>query len=211
MKSFKSFQPGDRPGKSPLRIAIRSLIVLIVLIGSTTLRASSVSPQHETLFTLSFVDASLKDVLAEIEKDSEYTFICKDGVNIYEKVTFTVEKERIEAILPQLLKGQNLLFDMDDTQITIYKKEAQPFRQIVQTVKGIVTDGYGEPVVCASVQVKGSANGTATGTKGEFELPIEGESITLVVSYAGDKSTEVVAYPGQNLKIVLPETASVNR
>ncbi len=193
---------GNVAGCSRTNIALRSILVLLVLIASTSLLALPTAPQHETLFTLSFVDAPLKDVLAQIEKDSEYTFACKEGTNLNVAVTFTVQDEPIECVLAQALKDQNVSFVADGTQITLSPKESKAFRKS-HLIKGTVTDSFGEPIVCASIQVKGTANGTVSGTKGEFELFVEG-SVTLVISYADTRPVEMVAHPHQKLKIVLP-------
>ena len=54
------------------------------------------------------------------------------------------------------------------------------------SVKGIVQDKTGEPLIGATVQEKGNvANGTATGIDGDFALKVKSDKATLVVSYVG--------------------------
>ncbi len=202
MKSVITLRKRKQTETCRTLFATRSMLVLLVLIASTTLFALPTAPQHETLFTLSFVDAPLKDVLAEIEKDSDFSFVCKRGVNLNGKVTFTTQNERIENVLPQALKDMNLLFEINENQIIIYPKEPRAFRE-PPVVKGTVTDSYGEPVVSAVIQVKGTGNGTVTDTKGEFELPVEG-SVTLVITYAEIRPVEIAVHPRQKLVVVLP-------
>ena len=72
-------------------------------------------------------------------------------------------------------------------------------------VKGMVKDQSGAPVIGASVVQKGvPTNGTATDLNGEFELKIS-KRTTLVVSFVGYDSKEVVAVPNTILQIVLNE------
>ncbi|MGZ3909697.1 MAG: SusC/RagA family TonB-linked outer membrane protein [Flavisolibacter sp.] len=52
-------------------------------------------------------------------------------------------------------------------------------------IKGKVTDENGNPVVGASVVVKGTKEGTTTNDIGEFELSVNAKNIVLVVSHIG--------------------------
>jgi len=51
----------------------------------------------------------------------------------------------------------------------------------------------GQPVIGASVMVKGTTTGTITGVDGDFTLSIPGSAKTLVISYVGMKTLEVEA------------------
>ena len=74
-----------------------------------------------------------------------------------------------------------------------------------ETVSGTVTDASGEPLIGATVIVKGTSTGTATDLDGGFTLKnVTGK--TLVVSYVGYKTKEVPV--GADLKIVLDEDNS---
>ncbi|WP_448824841.1 SusC/RagA family TonB-linked outer membrane protein [Capnocytophaga ochracea] len=71
------------------------------------------------------------------------------------------------------------------------------------TVKGTVKDGSGQPLMGASVLVKGTSHGTAADFDGNFELKVD-KGVTLVVSSVGYKSREVAAKAGA-MNIVLQE------
>ena len=71
------------------------------------------------------------------------------------------------------------------------------------TVKGTVKDGSGQPLMGASVLVKGTSHGTAADFNGNFELKVD-KGVTLVVSSVGYKSREVAAKAG-TMNIVLQE------
>ena len=74
-------------------------------------------------------------------------------------------------------------------------------------LKGTVTDESGEPVIGASVIVKGQPQtGTITNFDGEFVMDVA-EGTTLVVSYVGYTSQEVRARSG--MSVVLKEDAAV--
>ena len=72
-------------------------------------------------------------------------------------------------------------------------------------VKGIVTDSSGEPVIGASIKVKGSDKmGTVTALDGDFTLAGVQKGQTLEISYVGFTKQEV-KWDGQSLKVVLHE------
>lgn len=61
------------------------------------------------------------------------------------------------------------------------------------TVNGLVVDTEHEPVIGASVFVKGTQTGTATDLDGRFTLKVPSESSILVISYLGCKPVEIAA------------------
>lgn len=69
-------------------------------------------------------------------------------------------------------------------------------------IEGKVVDTQGEPIIGASVLIKGTENGTITDVDGKFSLDAPAGSI-LVISYVGYVTREVIATP--NLSIVLEE------
>ena len=77
--------------------------------------------------------------------------------------------------------------------------------QTLSSVKGSVVDKFGEPVVGASVVLKGSTLGVVTDIEGAFEFNLSGaKNNTLVISYIGMRTKEV-AVTKQNLGKILLE------
>ena len=73
------------------------------------------------------------------------------------------------------------------------------------TVKGVVVDAGGEPVIGASVQLKGAAGvGTITDVDGKFTLPVPANGV-LQISYIGYKTAEVRVNGQAGLKVTLQE------
>ena len=85
--------------------------------------------------------------------------------------------------------------------------EIQTVMQAI-TVKGTVLDANGEPVIGASVLMKGTTTGTITDIDGNFTLSNVNPGI-LVVSYIGYKTQEIQAKGGAPVKIVLKEDSEV--
>ena len=77
-----------------------------------------------------------------------------------------------------------------------------------QTIKGNITDSAGEPIIGASVVEKGSTNGTVTDLNGSFALSLSSRA-TLLISYIGFVSQEVMATPGGVINVALKEDTKV--
>ena len=74
------------------------------------------------------------------------------------------------------------------------------------TVKGTVTDESTEPLIGATVKVKGQATlGTLTDIDGNFQLKVPSERSVLVVSYVGMVTKEVKVDKQRTFKIVLAD------
>lgn len=73
-------------------------------------------------------------------------------------------------------------------------------------VRGIVVDESGEPVIGATIQIKGTSQGTVTDVDGVFTLSAS-EGVTLVVSYVGMKVQEVPAR--DNMRVVMVADSEV--
>ena len=61
------------------------------------------------------------------------------------------------------------------------------------TVKGVVKDAKGEPIIGATVTEKGTKNATVTDFDGNYSLRVANRNATLVVSYIGFTSQEIKA------------------
>ncbi|WP_294616224.1 TonB-dependent receptor [uncultured Bacteroides sp.] len=72
------------------------------------------------------------------------------------------------------------------------------------TVKGIVKDNSGEPVIGANVTEKGTTNGMITDLDGKFSLTVQ-KNATMVISYIGYITQEIAVKGNANLNITLKE------
>ena len=72
---------------------------------------------------------------------------------------------------------------------------------------GVVVDATGEPIIGASIQAKGSTQGTISDYEGKFELSVPESVKTLVISFVGMATQEVAV--GKNLRITMTENTEV--
>nr|WP_321330967.1 SusC/RagA family TonB-linked outer membrane protein [uncultured Bacteroides sp.] len=78
--------------------------------------------------------------------------------------------------------------------------------QQAKKIAGTVVDSKGEPIIGASILVKGTSNGTITDVDGQFSLNAL-SGATLVVSYVGYTKKEVAVKTSAVYEIVLTEDA----
>jgi TonB-dependent starch-binding outer membrane protein SusC len=76
-----------------------------------------------------------------------------------------------------------------------------------KTFRGTVTSDKGEPLVAASVIVKGTANGTTTDARGGFVIDAP-ENATLVISSVGYQTQEILVRGDRAFAVRLHENAS---
>lgn len=95
----------------------------------------------------------------------------------------------------------------EKSAISSATKEVAIVQQVGRSVKGVVVDDKGEPVIGATVMVKGSTNGTITDFDGNFILNDVSSNASLIVSYVG-YVTETISVNGKSsFKIVMKEDA----
>ncbi len=92
-----------------------------------------------------------------------------------------------------------------------YSKPAIVYRNIKETtsepgtITGIITDENGEPLIGASVLVKGTSTGTITDFDGRYSIPVPEGTTTLTISYTGYEAKEVSINNSNQINVVLNE------
>ena len=85
-------------------------------------------------------------------------------------------------------------------QLFVMSVAAQPM-----TVTGTITDADGETIIGANIMIKGTTIGTISDVNGQFSLDIDDPSVTLVISFVGYSTQEIVPGEQQVLDIVMAE------
>ena len=77
-------------------------------------------------------------------------------------------------------------------------------------ISGTIIDEKGEPVIGASILVKGSTVGATTDIDGKFTLSVpDDESVTLVISSIGYQKAEIRAKAGKSIRFILKEDVEI--
>ena len=200
MKKQRKTNRPERPGK-------RFFMTFLFLCFATSglIRASVFA---QTTVTANFENVTLNDVLWEIQKQTDFTFIysTNDAKNVRVK-NINVKNEHISKVLDKCLQNSGLTYSVHDGVIAISKAKtnhtATGSHEKTYTVQGRVTEENGEPIIGANIIVKGTTHGITTDLNGNFSLEIKEKKATLVISYIGFSPQEVTATPEKVMKIVL--------
>ncbi len=82
------------------------------------------------------------------------------------------------------------------------------FAAAQRAITGTVVDDQGQPLIGASVLVKGTTTGTVTDVEGNFALDLPEGRDVLVVSYTGYGTEEVAVGDSPTMRITLTEAAA---
>lgn len=179
-------------------------------------------PGYAQQITLNASNITVKQAMSRLTRASGYSFVfsTKD-IDAHRRVTVSATDEDINAVVRQILKGQkNVSFKIQGRNIII-SKEHQPATQSVDAgskapatggkdanlghnVTGILTDASGEPVIGASVMIKGTGRGAVSDLDGRFNITA-GNGETLVVSYIGYETKHVKVTNESKLDITMTE------
>ena len=166
-----------------------------------------------TRLSIDMQNVTVKDVLLDIEENSEFYFIYSNKlIDVNRKVDAHFNNKKVDEILDNIFKGENVRYSIDNRQIIlspkgmILDKSGDIFRQS-RTLKGTVKSESGEPLPGVTVIVKGTTTGTVTNADGNFTLDVPGDAETLVFSFVGMATKEVEIGDKTNFSIVLKSEA----
>ncbi|WP_304202767.1 TonB-dependent receptor [Phocaeicola plebeius] len=142
--------------------------------------------------SLKMSNVSVKKAMTELQTKSGYSFVYIAG-DVDTDRTVSINASQLKDAVAQILKGQNVSYEIQGKNIVIKKGSQQQVTSGKRKkVTGTVKDANGEPIIGATVVEKGTTNGTVTDFDGNYTLELS-ESGTLAVSYIGYKSQEFAA------------------
>lgn len=185
----------------------RPLARYFMLIVFLTVFALNTSAQK---VTLSFQNETFEKVLNSIKQQTGLSLVFSEQlVNLNRKVSIAVNSITVEDAMKQLLTGTNLGYEIKNNKLYLIENKTPELKSTVGTSKkitGLITDEKGDPIIGASIVVKGSNTGTITSIDGAFSLEVPEQSV-LLISYIGFKPTTLKITAGTSYKITLEEDA----
>lgn len=197
-----------RPFFVPQKILRTMKITLFFIALSTFSLMASPSFSQEMKVSLHLTNATIKEVLLEVKKQTDYSFLYNnEELNDASRVSIQVDDQTVDNILNLILRKQNLSYSIENNVILIHKSISQPLSQSVQQKKsiyGIVTDNNHIPIIGANVLEKGTTNGVITDLDGKFTLNVD-ENAIIQISYIGYVVQEFSVGNRTNVTITLLE------
>ena len=156
--------------------------------------------------TIQLKDVRMKQVMTEIEKQTRYLFAIDDDVDVTCSVSVNVINQPLQEALIQMLKGSDVNYQISGSNIILKK---QPIQKPI-TISGTVQDQNKQPIVGASIIVKGTAVGTSTNADGSFSLQIPPPTATaqLEINFLGYEPVVVSVGSRTVFNITLKESVA---
>lgn len=158
--------------------------------------------QSQKKITIEISNERLPSVLKRLEKLSGYKILFTyDDVKKF-TVSGSIKDKSIEQTLDIILTNKPLEYHIEDQFITITTKG--PSKQAkVFNVKGVVISGDdGQPLIGATVLIKGSKSGVLTDLDGKFSIENVSNKSMLQFSYIGMKPQDLTPSPTMSVTLV---------
>lgn len=152
---------------------------------------------------------TLKSAFEKIEKASKYKIAYNSSqLNANRSVTLSKKSDDVFGMLTQLLKGTNCTYELEGNYIIIKPLQKVQTSGKKVKVRGVIKDETGEPIIGATVRVKGQSEGTVSDFDGNFTLDVTDDN-TLQISYIGYQTQEFAVGKQHHFSIVLEEDKKI--
>ena len=186
----------------------RSLLLAFVCFVALLL-APSVDAQAQVMgkhFSISFKDKPVAAILDFLAKKGDYAIHYTDDVK-NDTLLLTISLEDVDELsaVERLLPNTAFTYRVEGKRIEVYKMQ-----QAVQgkfTLQGVVKDKTGETVPFATLQIKGTTQGTTADADGKFSMAVNQETGNVTVSSVGYETKTLHYTAGKTTNIVLAASA----
>ena len=189
------------------------IILFIVLISLMHVQAETFAQN----VNLNVKNATLRDVLDEIQKQTGYDFLYNSAlINKKQEITLQVQNRDFKEILATVLNPHNLVFEVDKNLVLIRPGKLKPKPHIEadmllddqqRTLSGIIRGANGQLLSGVTIAVKGTSDGTISDDYGRFSLSVESSQI-LVFSLLGYTTKELSVPASDSMDVTLTESLS---
>lgn len=144
---------------------LRLFVVAISLLSSIGAAA-----QSQRKITLKMENSSVETILNEIERQTDYLFVC-ESLDLTRKVSVNIVDKSLDEAMSHIFNPAEVSWKVTGSNVYLYQKKQETQSQS-NVVSGIVKDSFGEPLVGAAVIIKGTTVGAGTDLDGNFEFEV---------------------------------------
>ncbi len=193
---------------------LRTMKITLFLLLFVTFQAySHATYSQSTRISIPRSELRVGEILDKIEAQTEYLFVYnKKSVDVRRTVNVDADNQPVSEVLDEIFNGTDIRYVMEGKNIVLTKQneKASEIIAAVQqeniSVKGVVTDTKGEPIIGANVVEKGTTNGCITNIDGEFTLNTP-TNATLVISFIGYQPVTIALNGQKTLNVQMQEEA----
>ena len=183
------------------------LLFLTVVLSAVCVTASA------QRVTLDMQNAKLEKVLGQITQQTGLVFnYTRPTINPDKRVSVSVKQAELESVLRQLFDADGIVYEIKDGKVYLADRKGgvnppPALSAARQRYAGRIVDAAGNPVVGASVVIRGSTTGVSSDIDGRFAIEArEGE--VLSVSFVGYTPQTITLGAKTMLTLTLREDTS---
>ena len=191
-----------------MRITIAQIFILLFVLTSNANELRGQEILDKTI-SLKVEKMKLKSVLSQIQALTDAKFVFSSVIiDANRKVSYTAKNEKVSEVLLQLLAPMHINFRVIDDEVILYTGNGTQIDFYGIPVHGRITDAAGNPLVGATVSVKGTTVSTLTDAKGVYVLNEVDSKATITISYVGYNIREMAVNGKSELNASLEENRS---
>ena len=164
---------------------------------------------HAQTVSLNVTDMPLRDVLPMVEQQSDYHFFYNSSLaGLDSRVTVSLNSTPIEQALRQLFSGTGITYRITDNHVIVLTAEEK--KSTTRQISGTVLDkATNEPVIGASVIIRGTTQGTITDYNGQFILDNVATGQYIECAYLGYETQDIrVTVNSDSYKVFMVESTA---
>lgn len=193
-----------RTARLTLKYVLMTKLAIILIVGFTIPSFANSYGQNDISLRLKKVP--LREALKAIENQGFYRFVYKTRLLPKdEKVTIDVQDAPLHDVMAAILQNSGLTYRRvsDKLVVIIESGSIKDNETIGITVSGKITDDAGAAVSGASIQEKGTNNGTSSANDGSFSITVTNGDAVLLISSIGFVTQEVPVKNKTSIPVVL--------
>ncbi len=177
--------------KTFLSMRLTFYVMLLTVIQGFAVNSYS----QVTKLNLELKNSTVRDVLLEIENNSEFYFLYNSKiVDVERKVDVSIKNKKIDEVLDVLFENTEVGYTIVNRQIVLSAGDIDNFKSVgdqQSKVTGKITDENGLPLPGVTVIFKGTTQGTVSDIDGNYSIDIKEGVTTLVFSFVGMLQQEI--------------------
>ncbi|MBJ2198258.1 MAG: TonB-dependent receptor [Muribaculaceae bacterium] len=170
----------------------------------------SAEARKDMRVTLNETGIPMPKLLELIEKQSGCHFVYNKNITDFNaKVSLKVVDAPLESALNKLFAGRGISYEIDDKYVILKSGgKAQPKKSVPMKVTGIISDKNAEPLIGATIAVKGKKARAVAGLDGDYTIDASKGDV-LVFTYIGFSPKEVKVGSDNKIDVVLEESETL--
>lgn len=182
------------------RKLLLTMKLTLIFLLACFMQVSATVYSQTTKLTFDAKNKRVEDILREIEEKSDFRFFYqREQVELERRVDLNIDGQTVENVLAQLFAGQEITFEVREDNLILIKSKTNSSdnfnligQQQQKQISGIVTDENNQPLPGVTVVIKGTTTGTTTNADGNYSISTGSSDATLVFTFVGMKSQEVI-------------------